>query len=309
MELISTIDLLSKRESAPRDNLLPRDAHPCARNMWFKHRMIKPLQYDARKDALNDAMREVAKRWIRAGGYAVAERGDITIGRNPSGEFELIIIKPLSKQHFAHVVKYGYPPHDEYEALHSMHHSALLSSSGNRLSKALYYAVSRDDFDHVALHIEYDEARYQAITDMMQDAQNSEALPIKCEGVYCNWCHYRDMCNNNGSISAINCRTCANVSVHDGRFECPHGSDPCGNHIYHPQLMECSGYTVHGADQARMIIDYGDFVNGPGGQHVDSKANFTSRELYAAAGGHEWHKDENLLELMRVFDGRLKECN
>lgn len=308
MQLIETIQLLSDRVEPARDKLAPGDAHICLRNMWFKHRNVKQVPFDARSDSFKKAINAELINWIKACGYAVAEVKGHTIIKDTDGNFALLVIDAMSHARFRSTMKDGPAPDIEHQIMISLKNSGQLSSRGNTLDKCLLLVVNRNDFDLCPIWVEYGEEKAVLIQSFIDDAQSSEEIPPKNEATHCNWCQYKAFCDGN-EIASINCRTCANVSLADGEFHCPHGSAPCEKHIYHPQLMECAGHTVKGADPARMIVDYGDFANTPEGVSLPDKANFTSRELYKAAGKHNWHKDEKLLELMRIFDGRLEECN
>lgn len=304
MKLIETIELLSERIAPDTNRLSPSDSHTCLRNMWFKYRNVKPIVVNARKKAFAGACEDVALNWVKASGYNVIDINGHKIAKCPDDEFRLIKILSFSKSQFKAISRHGLPPNIEHCVMDDLHNSDKLSKRGNRLGSAQLIIICRDSLDLFGLEIEYNPEQYLLAASFIDDVQDSESMPAKCEGFYCSFCDYKDFCESN-ELASVNCRTCANVSIHDGEFHCPHGSSTCSNHIYHPQLMECAGYTVKGADPARMIIDYGDFVNGPEGQSLDGRPNFTSKELYRAAGKDDLLQDETLLNLLAVFDGRL----
>lgn len=304
MELIQTIDLLAERTRQPVDELSDSDFHICLRNMWFKHRNVKPLTYDIRKALFADALKPVVINWLEAAfAKSIALKGaSLSNGNNIDGiistdsGFNLVSVFIYSDKQFKHAAKNGLRSDDEARILSNLHHSSELSKSGNTLKRSIVIVVNRNDFDMFEMTIENDADRLKQMRELMRDAINDEAVPMESQGHHCAWCHYKDFCENN-ELASVNCRTCAN-------YPCSFDTTTCGNHLYHPQLLQMAGHEYVAADQRRLRIDYGKFVNVTEGDSVHGRACFTSKELYKAAG-KKLEDDPIMLELMERFDGKF----
>lgn len=281
MQLIPLIDQLATRYKEPIKYLTPSDYHACDRHQWFKFRNVRHLAYDARGAAFDSAVTETMNNWIKACGYKVSVKGGMTFIQkdNPL----LLVIDVLG---------YGESPRAQPAIWEMLEQTKTISSSGQALKKALHLVLYRDNYAMTANEVVMGDLK--SIKDKQTEIESLNDIP---EGIdNCKGCPYNDHCNQNALANA-NCRTCANATNDKGNFTCDHGAVKCDNHVYHPMFVGLIGFEVESCDQETMTIDYGKFSNGPNG-------NMTS-DMMQKAYGLDLVKNDQFLELMKVFDGRL----
>lgn len=253
----------------------------CDRKMWFTFRNVRAKQFDGRMQRLlsfGHIMEPVFCEWIEAIGGQVAMReaeikndygqviariDGILIGS--AGTFRLIEFKTMNDKRFKEMLKKGVP--DEYVAQVQleMHGSRQLSQHGNQLTECVFFAYNKDTSELFDVIIPYDQVRALTEWQRIHTVIDLDAMPYgDTNQIQCRWCDYKAFCHG-GAIPDISCKTCANVNVNDGVFECDRGSSVCDAHIIHPQIMELGGYEVIATDRHAPSVTYPNFVNGVGG--------------------------------------------
>ena len=281
MELIPLIDQIATRYKEPVKYLTPSDYHKCDRHQWFKFRNVRHLSYDARGKAFDSAITETMNNWIKACGYRVSIKSGLTI-----------IMKDKPMLLVIDVLGYGEKPRPQPAIWELLEQTKTISRSGQALEKALHLVFYRDNYAMSSNEIVMGDL--QAIRDKQSAIEAMDEIPEGIED--CKGCPYFDHCNENALANA-NCRTCANATNDKGVFTCDHGKVKCDNHVYHPMFVSLIGFEVESCDPETMTIDYGKFTNGPNG-------NMTS-DMMQKAYGLDLVKNDQFLELMKVFDGRL----
>jgi len=314
MELIPSIDLLSERTRPDCNELQHSDYHRCQLNMWFKYRNVMPIKYDVRKTLMAENLKSTVRRWVQASGYKIAKTGaTLSTGYTIDGichkdEWQLLDIRVCSSKMFKRLVKHGLGDPERVELSSAMLASGELSAHGNMLNSCLTLLVNRDTLDSATIRTTVEPDLIEVVDQLQGQAMDSESPPVRDKGYWCNWCDYRDFCENN-QLATVSCRTCAHISVMGGELVCDHGVKTCINHLYHPELMRFAGYTMVAADPSG-TVEYEEFANvSELGRRVKGKANMTSHEIYRAAGAKNLQDDPMLLKLMAIFDGRLEDAN
>lgn len=158
---------------------------------------------------------------------------------------------------------------------------------GTNTSRALYYAVCKDDDRIHTEWIHYDKAvaekyinrgKVLALTERMPPPVSSDPTWYQCK-----MCAAHAFCHEKAPVKHANCRTCAHVTPkEDGTFFCEswsatipedHQHDGCDNHIIHPDLVP---WSFEGSDDGSHVtwdIDGVKVLNGPNG--------YKSREIVA----------------------------
>lgn len=293
---------------------------PCDRAMWLEFRMALKNPFDAatlRTFDIGHALEDCMVKWLETAGLRVSLREaelKNDWGRYfskidglliyPSGEFRLLEMKTAKDSRFKQMVKNGIPANYYTQVQMYMHYSPQLSKKGNRLTKCLFMIVNKNDSDILFLDIDYDEAYAKEQLERIHHLMCSDELPQALTSYECQWCDYKDLCDGK-ALPDVHCRTCANVSVPMGQFECEHGDSVCDNHLIHPQLMELAGYQMVDVDPAALSVNYGDFRNTIRGVKTRDAACLSSEEIktmHDKFGG----KDDVLLEIVRVFGGEIE---
>jgi CRISPR/Cas system-associated exonuclease Cas4 (RecB family) len=263
--------------------------HACDRKMWFQFRHVKApafKQETLRTFAIGHALEDLLCTWIgkpihmreaelknRWGGVLGRIDGIMQDGE----EFVLLENKTANDKRWKEFSKKGLPQEYIAQVQLYMHHSNQLSQKGSTLQRAVFCVFNKNTSEIFLESVAYDPAYAADQTDRIHDVMSSEALPYANVDIHCNWCDYKDFCSGDGEIPLINCRTCANVSVIEGKFSCAFGSEPCDRHLINPQIMQLSGYEIVSADQEANSIDYGTLKNG-----IDGMSSVHIRNLFEA---------------------------
>ena len=317
-----TIDAVMEQATTPvhTEYLTASRWKPCDRAMWFTLRnasttYIKPATQ--RIFNVGHALEPLMIRYLEMTGAKIHKREAELLNRwgkplghidgmvEIDGQFYLLEMKTANAKRFKEMQKTGLPSYYMAQVQLYMHHSNQLSKKGNRLTRCLFICMCKDDS---AIHIEwvdYNPAYAESETERLHHIIECESLPEPTADFTCNFCDHKAVCQSDAE-PAINCRTCANVSVIDGAFFCQHGTDTCDRHVFHPHLMGLSGHEVVSVDADKMIIDYGAFAMAPAGVKVEGKATFTSAE-YVLAQKTGLTQDAILLETMGAFDATLED--
>jgi len=272
----------------------------CDRKMWLGFRMASPQWHEPktlRTFNIGHALEECLVDWLEQAGVKVAMRESNLKNRYGTslghidgiavidGAFYLLEMKTANDRRFKDWLKNGVPDNYFAQVQLYMHHSPQLSQKGNRLEKALFAVVNKNTSELHTEEVEYDRVYASLQTERIENLIASDAYPAPDKTFKCRFCDHRPVCEGE-VLPEINCRTCANVSVVEGRFTCPHSSDdcatPCDRHIMHPQLMEGMGFKMVNVDGSIPLVEYERFaMAAPGAKHPD-KPVFNSCQMKQA---------------------------
>lgn len=271
----------------------------CDRKMWLKFRNSFDEDFtpeQLRTFGIGHACEDVIISDLEGRGIKIGHREaeltgkwGQTIGhidgvvRLPDGSVMLLEIKTAKDQRWKAMVKNGLPDYYIAQIQIYMHHSDQLSKYGNKLTQCYYCMLNKNTSELHEFVVDYNETLAQLQTDRMHSVIDQEDMPPKDESWQCKMCQYNTFCEF-GLIPNINCRTCANVSIENGKFECAHGSETCSNHLIHPAFMTAIGYEIKGVDRKNLAIDYGAFILAPEGHKVPGRDVYCSNEFVKLFG-------------------------
>lgn len=269
----------------------------CDRRMWLtlrraSQRWVEPQTL--RTFNIGHALEECMVDWLQATGAKVGMReaalkntygtslGHIDgIAVMPDSDFMLLEMKTANNRRFKDWLKTGVPDNYFAQVQLYMHHSAQLSAKGNQLTKALFLVVDKDTSELHTEVVHYERSYAGLQTERVEGIIASDAYPAPTRSYKCRFCDHRPVCDGE-ILPEIDCRTCAHVSVVDGKFECPHGNAPCEKHIMHPQLMEGMGFEIVNVDGSVPMVEYQHFAMAePGATHA-TKPVFNSWQMRQA---------------------------
>lgn len=287
----------------------------CGRRMWLTLRGAVKTNHPAERlrtfrigHALEDAMCE----WLEQAGYKVAKRESELVNKwgvvlaridgilAKDGAFYLLEMKTANSRRYKDMLKNGIPDYYFAQVQLEMHHSAQLSAHGNQLTKCVFVILNKDTSEIHTEVVEYDRVYADLQTERVHDIIASDAYPAPDRDWTCKMCDQRPVCEGE-YLPAINCRTCAFVSVEEGVFTCPFGDSPCEKHIFHPQIMEDIGYPIVNVDNANMAVEYERFVMAAPGYKHDAKPTFNSWSLQTLVDSG-LQDDEQYLAIAKDFN-------
>ena len=282
--------------------------HACDRKMWFQFRHVKApafKQETLRTFSIGHALEDLLCEWIgtpvhmreaelknRWGGILGRIDGIIEDGE----EFVLLENKTANDKRWKEFNKKGLPQEYIAQVQLYMHHSHQLSQHNNKLRRAIFCVFNKNTSEIFLESVAYDPGYAEAQTSRIHEVMSSEAVPYANKDIHCNWCDYRNFCSGDGEIPLVTCRSCAHVSIVEGKFYCAHGETPCSRHLFHPQLMELSGYKITEANQTQNFIQYETIRNGTGGL-ASNEIKELERELLG--------DDKTLTALIGMFSASL----
>lgn len=299
-----------------RQHLTASSWHSCDRAMWYSLRNASWQHHKPetlRTFAIGHALEDRVIEWLKIAEYSISHQQAELLGKygQPIGHIDgiahdgekhrLLEIKTSANKYFKDWAKNGAPEKYKAQAQIYMHHSAQLSKRGGMLDEVIWVVLNKDTSE-IMVDVQPYEPAYAALqTERMHNVIESEDLPPKEESFLCNMCSHKAVCQGE-KCAEISCRTCAQVSVVEGKFECQFGNRECQYHVFHPGMIEPLGYKLEGIDHERRALVYDKFVLVPDGVRFKEQATFTSQEFKDC---HEAGliKDENLMALKASLDG------
>ncbi len=291
--------MVANQERRQRTYLGPSAWKSCDAAMWFAFRRVSGvIEHKAetlRTFQIGHALEECMVEWLETAGVTVGAReaqlknqwggvlGHIDGIAVIDGEFYLLEMKTANSKRFKDMVKKGIPDYYYAQIQIYMYNSNQLSEHGRKLEKCLYVITNKDTSELNVFIVDADDNYGEMETERLHNIIASDAMPAKEETYKCNFCDHSAVCK--GDVpAAIDCRTCANVSIKDGQFVCSLNKplSVCDHHVYHPHLMGLMGYEVQSVDADNLAINYGKFWMAPEKYHVYEQPTFTSREFIDA---------------------------
>ena len=293
----------------------------CDRRMWLSLRRASPQWVEPQTQRTFDighALEECMVKWLETAGVKIGMReaalknsygtslGHIDgIAVLPDG-FQLLEMKTANDSRFKAWLKTGVPDNYFAQVQLYMHHSAQLSAKGNQLTKALFVVINKNTSELHTEEVHYEKPYAQMQTERIEGLIASDAYPAPTTSYKCRFCQHQSVCEGK-TLPEIDCRTCANVSVNDGKFECPYSTDgcetPCDKHIMHPQLMEGMGFKMVNVDGSVPLVEYDHFcMAAPGAAHP-AKPVFNSYEMKRSLADGMLN-DPTYMAIAKAFDAK-----
>lgn len=279
----------------------------CDRKMWLTYRQafnveVSPERKIARK--LGNAAEDIVIEVLEERGYKIGGKQKKLVGKcgqtiakidgavlSPDGRKQLLEIKSVKNKVFKDIMKNGLPDYYQAQIQIEMHHSDQITQDSSKIDETLYMVLNRDSCELVDFVVEYIPLTGEVETERMHRIMEADDMPPADESFKCNFCDNKEFCKF-GKLPNVTCRTCANVELNDGRFECPFGDSACDKHLIHPAFMLAIGCEIESADRENLAIDYGNFVHGPVGYKHSWKDTFSSQEYVEYFKSREKVEDE-----------------
>lgn len=295
----------------------------CDRSMWLNLRNATDICHEPktlRTFKFGHKIEELIVDWLKEAGYKVSHQQSSMKNSNGGyigsidgiifyeNEYMLLEIKSANNKRFNQWIKSGVPESYAAQVSIYMHHSDQLSTRGNKLKKCLFVVMNKDTSEIYSEVFNYDAQYAELQTERMHNVIESEALPAAEDDYRCNMCNQKAVCKGE-TVSQINCRTCAHVSVVNGSFECVHGYGKiCHRYVFHPQLIEILGYQFEGIDHENEALLFDKMAIAGEGVKVPGKATFTSEEFSIAHPAGLAH-DRFVLGVKEMLDATIDEVN
>lgn len=293
----------------------------CDRKMWLSLRRASPQWVEPdrlRSLDIYRSVKECAYHWLESSGVKIGAKDaylknsfDTTIGKIDGiavidGDFFLLKIEAVSDRRYKAWIKSGTPAESFAKMQLYMHHSAQLSAKGNQLTKALIVIINKNTGELHTEEEDYEKPYASLQTDRIEALIVSDAYPNPEPSFKCSFCDHQQVCEGK-VLPEIDCRTCANVSVNNGVFECAHSYDgcetPCERHIMHPQLMEGMGFKMVNVDGSVPLVEYEHFaMAAPGAEH-ETKPVFNSYQMKKALDDGMLN-DPDYMAIAKAFDAK-----
>lgn len=170
---------------------------------------------------------------------------------------------------------------------------------GLNMTRALYYAVCKDDDRIYTERVDYDAAAARQLVERGHRIVSAERMPdpLTTDPTWyeCKWCAAHSFCHKRQLTEQVNCRTCAHATAdEDSTWSCARWDSKgipvefqrtgCDSHVLHPDMVPWPMKDSGSPHEAVYEIDGVDVRNGEGDAHV-----FSSKELIAGgeACAHE----------------------
>lgn len=293
----------------------------CDRKMWLSLRRASPQWVEPKTQRTFDighALEECIVKWLETSGVKVGMResalknsygtslGHIDgIAVLPDG-YQLLEMKTANDRRFKDWLKNGVPDNYFAQVQLYMHHSPQLSKSGNQLTKALFVVINKNTSELHTEEVHYEKPYASLQTERIEGLIASDAYPQPEPSFKCRFCDHQDVCEGK-VLPEIDCRTCANVSVNNGVFECAYSHDgcetPCERHIMHPQLMEGMGFKMIDVDGSVPLVEYEHFAMAETGASHQIKPVFNSFEMKKSLDAGMIN-DPTYMAIAKAFDAK-----
>jgi hypothetical protein len=296
-------------QSKPRPHLGASIAgHHCDRWIWLSFRWAVIEKFPGRilrlfrRGHLEEA--QIVKDLEAIGVTVTDDQKRVTLGGHVSGSIDGIADGVPGAWQTAHLVEMKTHALKSFkdlaangvEASKPQHYAQMqLYMHGLGLTRALYFAVCKDNDEIYTERVRYDE---KAATAMMERAERISLAdripdPISTDPSWylCKWCPAHAFCHKAEPTHHVNCRTCAHATAKpDGTWRCErHEADGipedfqrrgCDDHVLHPDLVPWPIKDSGDPHEAVYVIDGVDVRNGHPDAHV-----FASSELIANPKG------------------------
>lgn len=304
-----------------RKNLTASSWSACDRAMWFTFRNVSAVQHKAetlRTFAMGHLLEDAIVNWLKIAGYKIAYQQQELFNKfgNPIGHIDGVIvddgniprlleIKTANSKRFKEWLKNGVPDSYKAQVQIYMHHSHQFSKSGKRLTSAKFVVLNKDTSEIHTEVMEFDEQYAELQVERLENIIEAESMPIGEDSFICNFCDHKAVCKGEILSTVDTCRTCSNVSVVNGNFQCQFGETRCENHVIHPQLVELTGRKLTSINHEHQALVFDTFAVAPTGTRIEGIATFDSNELKIAI--EQYALDDGvLLEHKEMFSATVE---
>lgn len=278
--------------------------HPCDRYLWLAFHWAVTPSFPGRLLRLfkrgQDEEASVIKYLTMIGARVQQQQKSVDFGNHVSGSIDGIItglpgheldhvlleIKTNNKKSFNELEKKG------VELAKPLHYTQMQCYlHGLKLTKALYYAVCKDD-DRIHTEIvKYDQSAALSAIERGHRIASTQRMPepIAATADYyiCKMCDMREFCWETQTTKNVNCRTCMHSTpTGNSTWVCAiHNDEPipynwqtqgCSSHVLHPDLVPYVHTRNADSITATLTINGSPVVNGDRGPNV-----YSSEEILA----------------------------
>ncbi len=307
--------------------------HPCARWLWLSFRWAVAPSFPGRvlrlfRRGQNEEAQIVSD--LRAIGIDIRETGDhqrrISPAPHLGGSIDGIIYfgvpEAPAKRHIAEFKTHSAKSFDKVakEGVKKAHHQhwvqmqVYMHGTADKIDRALYVAVCKDDDRLYTERVEYDKQAAEKAIQRGQSIVAADRPPLRINGDpswwQCKMCQAHDLCHGSKLAREVNCRTCAHSTpLADGQWRCErHDADGipveyqrtgCESHALHPDLVPWEMDKPVDQWTPVFVINGKKVANGEADAHI-----FSSRELVANPAACD-PEDEELRGLREGMGGRV----
>jgi len=250
------------RAEKPRSHLgVSTIGEVCERKMWYSFHWSKIENFSGRMLRLfrRGQMEEdtVIKDLASVGIVVDGRQNHVRFGSHVSGSTDGIIKSGIpeapDKEHVLEIKTHSKKSFDELEKkgvkVAKFEHWAQMQGYmlGLDIDRALYYAVCKDDDRIYTERVRLEKTEAKALIDRAKRIAIDPRLPPPNATFHCNWCSFKEMCQNGDYTREKNCRTCSHSTAkEDGTWFCErhNGEIPlenqyrgCKSHVFHPDLI------------------------------------------------------------------------
>lgn len=278
--------------------------HPCDRYLWLAFHWAVTPAFPGRMLRLfkrgQDEESSVIKYLTMIGARVQNQQKTVDFGNHVSGSIDGIVtglpghelhqvlleIKTHNKKSFNELEKKGV---ELAKPLHYIQMQCYMR--GLKLTKALYFAVCKDDDRIHAEIITYVPDMASHAIDrghrIASSARMPEPIAATADYYICRMCDMREFCHETMTTKNVNCRTCMHsaptvnstwsCALHDNET-IPYNwqTQGCSSHVLHPNLVPYVHSRNADAITATLTINGNPVVNGDSGPNV-----YTSKEILA----------------------------
>jgi len=288
-------DATAKHQEPPRSHLgCSQLGHKCDRKLWIGLRWAVVEKFSGRTLRLFDrGQREEGRvvEWLASVGVVVRDhQARVDFGAHVSGSIDGIIYRGvLGAEKTAHLLEIKTHNLKSFKSLQKdgvkkskpLHWSQMqVYMLGLKLSRALYFAVCKDDDSIYTERIHLDKVSAQGLVARAKRIAVNDRMPEPLSTYECKWCAGYDLCHGSRLTNQVNCRTCAHATpTDDSTWNCEKYNSEipfdyqrkgCDAHVLHPDLVPWPRLDCD-EDHALYLIEGREVVNGPG--------HYTSKEI------------------------------
>jgi hypothetical protein len=311
--------------------------HPCSRWLWLSFRWAVAPTFPGRvlrlfRRGQNEEAQIVSD--LRAIGIDIRETGDhqrrISPASHLGGSIDGIIYSGVpeapKKRHIAEFKTHSLKSFEKVskegvQAAHPQHWVQMQLymygthlPGGDKIDRALYVAVCKDDDRLYTERVEYDKEAAERYIQRGADIVAADRPPPRISEnpswYQCKMCQGYDLCHGSKLTRSINCRTCAHSTpLADTTWRCErHDADGipvewqrtgCESHALHPDLVPWEQAEPVDQWTPVFVINGKKIANGEADAHI-----FSSREIVANPAACD-PEDEELRGLREGMEGRV----
>lgn len=286
--------------------------HACDRYLWLSFHWAVAPSYPGRLLRLfkrgQDEESSVIKYLTMIGARVLSQQKMVDFSGHVSGSIDgvmtglpgheldhvLLEIKTHNRKSFNELEKKG------VQAAKPVHYIQMQCyMHGLKLTKALYYAVCKDDDRIHSEIVLYDQHEALAAIERGQAIALSQRMPEPMSAnpdyYVCKMCAMHEFCHKTQFTKKVNCRTCRHaIAKNDSTWRCSIFNDNpipyhyqltgCDSHVLHPDLVPYPGTWNDDTSTATFIVDGKRVRNGHPAPDVYSSQEIIADAALCASG-------------------------